>query len=264
AALAYIGLLASLLSIALQRAWSATTATHRLRAYLLAAGLLIWIVISNLNFPLERLDHLLIFAAYTALILFPTKISHPQNHPTTLRFAQLLISAISMLFLLLFLFAGQRWQKDRHLHQLLAAHQNGQSAQVLEIAPHTTGPFFSVEYFSATPILWYQGTALLQSGQTQAARDAFLQAYQINPFHPHVLNNLAATYVMRNEHAEAEKYYREAIARFRDFPDPYINLSKILQAAGRTNEARQILESFPEKAQTHKKAISRALQMMGN
>lgn len=259
AALAYISFLTILFFISVRQAWRSKTKDGQIRSYLLAAGVLIWIVISNLNFPIERVDHIIVFAAYLALILF--RESAGIKLSIGIKKGIGLFLAIVMIFLTVV--GGKRYLNEKHLQQVFIAHQNGQSNLVLQEANQINDDLFTVDYYSSTPVVWYKGIALLQTGKHAEALEQLRLAYEINPWHPHVVNNLASNYVILGDHDQAEVYYKEAISRFQDFPDPYINLSRILTAGGDTTSAIEVLRTFPDEPKSHKQSILKELELIG-
>ena len=256
AAAAYVALLTFLFFFALRRAWRAQVREARIHYHLLAAGVLIWIVVSSLNFPLERVDHLVIFAVYTAMVVS----GEGKRMGLSPKWIGLLAAVV---FGCCAALGGMRYVQDRHLHQVELARLNQQPETVLSECSKTASKLFTTDYFTSTPIALYEGIALLQLGKQEEARTRLSFAYSVNPWHPHVLNNLASSHVLLGDNVQAERYYREAIGLFRDFPDPYINLSRILVARGEEKEAAALLNSFPDEAKSHKKAILRELQNMG-
>lgn len=259
AALCYIALLTYLFYSSVRQAWRAQDRTGRLRFYLLAAGILIWIVISSLNFPLERIDHLIVFAAYAGLLMSHSKLEGKYVKGLGKGLGLLLAGGLALLLVI----GLQRYRQDRHLQDLEIARKANQPQKVLDECAKTRGPFFTVDYYTSTPIALYAGVALLQTGKTQEALDQLSEAYATNPSHPHVLNNLASTYVILGDFEEAGNYYREAIETFRDFPDPYVNLSRIMLAKGDSTGAIALLRSFPDEANSHKRIIYRELEKLG-
>ncbi len=255
---AYVALLTLLFYFSVKYAWRSSTQKTRTRYYLLAAGILIWIVISNLNFPLERVDHVIVFATYPALIFSRESIRWKFIDPVKKTIGLL----ATVLFSLLFLFSGNRYFQDRQLQAILTLRQQMESQKVLEKGKELGNRFFTVDYYSSTPILWYKAVALLETGKQREALAHFMLAYEVNPFHPHIVNNLASTYVMLGDYDQAEIYYREAMNRFRDFPDPYINLSRIMVARGDRNAAIELLNSYPDEVVSHKKTILQELELL--
>ena len=259
AALAYIAMLTFLFVFAIQRAMRTENKLLRDRNYLLGAGVLIWIIVSNLNFPLERVDHMIVYGAYAGLIL---TANGPRSKHAVIG-TRILLLLSSVVFVLLTLFGGQRFLQDRHLQDLFMAHQNMELETVLEKGPLAYEPPFTVDYYTSSPIPWYKGTALLNLGRPQEALPDLTLAYVINPYHPHVVNNLASAYALLGDFDQAEVYYREAIDRFGDFPDPYVTLSRIMMSRGDTTQAIELLHSYPDQPGLHQDVIIRELQLVG-
>jgi tetratricopeptide (TPR) repeat protein len=76
-----------------------------------------------------------------------------------------------------------------------------------------------------------------------AFRD-FQSAYQDNPNHVHVLNNLATMYEMKGNHQEAIKLYSRAIEISPKFEDAIINLAAVQYNLGHTSEAYETIRKI--------------------
>lgn len=259
AALAYVSLLTFLFVSAVRQAWRQATGGMRNHFYLLASGVLIWIVISSLNFPLERVDHVLVFAGLVALI-FAGEGQVVERKKVAVKIAG---GLAALVFTTLTVIGWGRLQTDFQLQKIVVAHEAGRSGEVLAISSQMTNQFFTADYYSSTPIVWYEGIALLQTGRKEEALEKLKLAYVVNRFHPHVVNNLASNYVMLGEYEQAGKYYLESIRRFREFADPYVNLSRIFVAQGDTLGATDLLRSFPGEPVSHRQAIQQELELLG-
>jgi len=258
AALAYIGLLVFLFRRAVLRAGAVTDKEERLRWLLPAMGILGWCVVSSLYFPLERVDHWVVFAALVVLVGKETGKGMGKWGKMALG----ILGAIG--FAWLTWGAWGRIQQDQSYQEVVLAVQKGEHDRVLELCGKMERRYFSVDYFSSTPLPWYEGLAHLQKGNPTQARGFLLEAYSINPHHPHLLNNLGSVHVMLNDYSTAQRYYREAVDVFPDFADPYINLSRILVAEGQRSEAIRLLKSYPESQPYHGQAVQRELELISN
>jgi protein O-GlcNAc transferase len=87
------------------------------------------------------------------------------------------------------------------------------------------------------------GQILIDAGKTDAAIAAYRQAVALQPEHAVFHYNLgAALHLHKNERAEAERCYRQALARKQDFAPALSNLGTLLLEEEHWSEARELLE----------------------
>ena len=96
--------------------------------------------------------------------------------------------------------------------------------------------FYDIDNTS-TPLLWYRGVAYFSLKNYELALKDFKQAYQINPNHIHVLNNLGTTYQLIGNSELAKLYYKQAIKVNPTFKEVRVNLSAILFNEKKYDEA---------------------------
>ena len=93
----------------------------------------------------------------------------------------------------------------------------------------------------STPLLWYKGIAYFNQNKFNLAFDNFKRAYEIHPFHVHVLNNLATLYEINKNSLKAKKYYKDALKVNPSFKEVRVNLAAILFNEKKYNEALDII-----------------------
>ena len=81
---------------------------------------------------------------------------------------------------------------------------------------------------TSTPLLWYRGVAYFNQQKYDLALKDFKSAYKVNPYHVHVLNNLATSYQMRGDSEKAKKFYRTVFKVNPTFKETRVNLAAIL------------------------------------
>jgi tetratricopeptide (TPR) repeat protein len=80
---------------------------------------------------------------------------------------------------------------------------------------------------TSTPLSWYSGFAFFKQNNLSEAREKFLDAYKLNPYHIHVLNNLASTYAMSGTSDSAIFFYEKAVKIAPNFDESWFNMSAV-------------------------------------
>ena len=253
AGIAYLGLCLFLFGLGVRQALTFPGKESQWKATLLAAGIAAWCIISSFHFPIERIDHLVVIAALGGLILVNQKPIGKQGITKGI-FAAVAVGSLFLLY-----FGWMRMSNEQHLKKLVEAKSRSNWPSVLKESKMANSQFCHADYYSSTPIAWYEGLAHYQLGNTKEALQSFQEAHLYNSFHPHVLNNLAGTFVAENELDSALVYYEKARKTFPAFVDPYINSAKIKTALGYKEEAIAILNSFPKSQKEGRKIILVAL-----
>lgn len=101
--------------------------------------------------------------------------------------------------------------------------------EVIEKAPATS------EYGSL-------GYLYLLKGDLDTALDFNLKAYDYNADDPVILDNLANTYLQRQEYEKAEEYYQKVFAMQPTFPDCYFAYGKYLVEKEEVEEGKKYLK----------------------
>lgn len=97
---------------------------------------------------------------------------------------------------------------------------------------------------TSTPVAWYSGEAHLNLNEPEAALQCYREAYLQNPYHVHVLNNLAAVYEMKGEHESAIRYFDEALDVMPNFEETIINLAAAYYNSRRYREAHETISKL--------------------
>lgn len=104
---------------------------------------------------------------------------------------------------------------------------------------------------------WFQkGLELEETGApVDQAVEAYRKVVELNPSAAGALVNLGTIYYRQRNFAEAEKFYRDAVAADRDYPLAQFNLGNLYDEQGRLEEAflhyRRALELSPAYADAH-------------
>jgi Flp pilus assembly protein TadD len=166
---------------------------------------------------------------------------------------------------------GQRSQAAALLEQATIAHpgdktllaaygralvDNGNFQQALEVLNRAHSP--------ENPdwrILSAQGTVLDQLGRGEEARQYYASALRIVPDEPSVLSNLALSYLLSKDLAQAEEILRRANSRPDADPRVRLNLALVVALRGHLGEAEELAKEGrpPEEAAANVASLRRML-----
>ena len=152
-----------------------------------------FLVYSFFSFPKERIETLIVTSVVLGLIANKhQEIKNGQNFSSgMLRF--ILLMAIVLLSFSMYV-AGSRFNSDIHMKKALIAKDRKNYNVIIKEINKASSFFYPDDPFS-TPLYWYRGSAYFNQNNTDRACKDFEAAYAINPYHIHVLNNLASTYL---------------------------------------------------------------------
>ena len=86
---------------------------------------------------------------------------------------------------------------------------------------------------------------LVHSGQPQQALQQINLAIQLSPHYPNwFTSNLVVAHYLLKDFETAREAAEDAVARFPDYPDAYINLATVYSALGLDSQAREIANEF--------------------
>ncbi|MDB2368925.1 hypothetical protein N9V43_01430 [Flavobacteriales bacterium] len=94
---------------------------------------------------------------------------------------------------------------------------------------------------SGTPIHWYRGVANFSLGKLDDSYEDFKKAYEFNPYHLHVLNNIGTIYVLKGNSNVAKHYYQKALLISPRFEEVSVNLAAILYNEQKLQESLDVI-----------------------
>jgi hypothetical protein len=215
--------------------------TFRWLYFTFFANIIGYLIISFLDFPLERIEHQIIL-----VLIFSIISAHFYSSKETKKII------IKLPLLLLFIFIPvsisfavtlKRWLGEYHSQRMYSFHHNANWGQLIREADKTKNYFYSMDPMSA-PIDWYKGVALFTSRNLKDAKISFENAYRINPYNIHVLNNLASCYESEKEHKKAEELYLKALAISPDFSEARLNLCAVYYNTKEFEKAFETLDKM--------------------
>lgn len=206
-------------------------------------ALIIYMVNAGFDFPLERNEHqflLMLLAAFIASRATLPKFFPiwSKSIPTKMIWVGVMVCCVFHLYV-----GYARLKGETHAKKMMVAHKQGNWTTMIAHANKAMNSWYSIDNFSI-PIHWYIGVAKFAKGDLPAAKIHFEQAYQLNPYQIHVLNNYAALFEKEGNHQEAIRYYDELLRISPQSPDGIINKSGALFNSGRYKEAFETIITF--------------------
>jgi len=181
--------------------------------------------ISLVDFPMERFSHNIIFFVLAAIIIASRLKQQGFSNEKLPRWA-------TYLFLFITCFAAYvasiRYTGEIHSTNAIHYKSKGNWNYVIKAIDKAYNPFYYEMENTSTPLLWYRGVAYFNQQKYDLALKDFKDAYKVNPYHLHVLNNLATSYQMRGDSEKAKKFYRDVFKVNPTFKETRINLAAIL------------------------------------
>jgi len=122
-----------------------------------------------------------------------------------------------------------------------AASQENRDAQVAandqKTPPDTTKDAGTKPDKSPDEILYDKAKALSKAGRDKEAREAYEDAFLLNPKNARVLNNLAKFKLDDGDVAGAKEYIQQAVDAAPDIPEPWNNLGVVTLQLGKGSDA---------------------------
>ena len=191
--------------------------------------------ISFFDFPMERFSHNIIFFVLASFVI-AKKIKETKTiTPTGLKFLLIGISFFAVYV------ANIRYQGEIHAANAIHYKSKGNWNYVIKAIDKAYNPVYYEMENTSTPLLWYRGVAYFNQQRYELALKDFQAAYEVNPYHVHVLNNLATSWQIKGDSDKAKKYYREVFKVIFTFKEARVNLGAILFNEKKYMEALDVI-----------------------
>lgn len=236
---------------------------------ILLTVLLGYFVISFLDFPKERIEHIVLFALLLAAIAWKSNTWLKKQKPYfELNSKQLKILALVLTAILLFHLPSSyfRLKGDFYSKKLFIEKERKNYSVMMQHAEQA-GSAWNVIDPIVIPYRWYQGLGLYMESKFAEALPHFESAYEDNPYNFNVVNNYASTLVQVGNYEKAIPLYRDAMRINPKFEDGMFNLGFSLFQINQFEEAKEWVEKV-EKDQKKKaeflNTINAAIQASKN
>lgn len=215
-----------------------------------------YIIYSFFSFPKERIEDFLIPGILAGCLISSASGEYSPFGKNAGRF---FILAVCLILAGGICLGFTRYKSEIHLAKALKAKSEKNNLLIIREIPKAYSSFYMMDPVS-TPLKWYSGSALFNLGKYNEALVDLNQARELNPYHIHVLNNLASCYEMLGDHSSAIKFYREAVAIAPNFEDAWLNLCAIYFNLHELDEAYASLRRIDLKTKNPK--FSQFLQVV--
>jgi O-antigen ligase/Tfp pilus assembly protein PilF len=200
-----------------------------------------YLIYSCLSFPKERIEHQIVLAFIISIVIINTNKTSSTSPNTNNAF---------LFFIPLILISGyalkigiSRFSSETHLQKAYTARANGAWQNTIDEIEKAENEYYNIDPM-CTPLRWYSGSAHYNLGNQELAFADFYKAYQVNPNHVHVLNNLATAYEIKGDHVNAIEFYQKALIISPNFEEANVNLCATFFNAGKKHEAYQQFEKL--------------------
>ncbi len=207
-------------------------------------SIIMYVVNAAFDFPLERNEHqfLLMMLAAWISASFHTQFKH-QFFITKQISSTIIFSVIILVCVFNINVCVARMKGEAQSKKLIAAHGKGNWQQLINAGLKAKNKWYNMDNFSI-PVDWYIGVGKFAQNDLKSAKQYFENAYRINPYQVHVLNNYAGLWEKEGNHNEAIKYYDELLRISPTSPDGILNRSAALYNAGRYIDAFYSISKF--------------------
>lgn len=221
--LAYLGIFMSILAILYKGIRNTEEEDTRNWLYLMAYGIVAYMVFSTFAFPKERMEDMyllhLLFAG--VLIEYPKRVDFtPSSYSKPLL-------GVGFLLLLFCMYLGkERFLGEKYMRDFQNAKGQKKTEVAIKAGEKSLRPLYQMDPVS-TPVEYLIGSEYLPINKLQIAKEHLDAAYAITPNHVQVLNNLGACYFQLNDKAKAEELYKRAIYLAPKYQDALLSLSVV-------------------------------------
>lgn len=194
-------------------------------------------IISFFDFPKERLEHLVALALLLALATYQGRSFGTRTSLVLEKSGRRILTGVLLIILLVNLpISYYRFLGDSASKQILIYRNSDQFEVIQKNVESGKSIWYEVDPM-VIPLSWYTGITRYMENDFAAAKEPFLEAYEINPYNFNVVNNLASTLVQLQEYESAIPLYQDALKINPKFEEGMFNLAFSLFQLGKYDEA---------------------------
>lgn len=234
--------------------------TDRWLALGAAAGLASYATLSCFDFPLERMNHQVMFALVLAVATVLARSLGPataagrtaaveravwsRRGPLA---AAVVVAVLGMVLGVVYARAAIRQEKEVILAR--RAWRQGRFEEMLAAARRARTPWKTLDPL-VSPVAFLEGMAQIRLGHVDEGIACLEQARVDNPNRMYVVNNLGILYAGKGRFDEAIECFGLVAERYPHRIEPFNNLAGCLIETGHPQEAIDLLEQIPEELRT--------------
>jgi len=193
---------------------------------LFASAIVGFMFIYLADFPLERIEHQVLFYSILAYALYVKVKSFSEDVTLIKRYKLPVIVVLIVVCIISLVVSMSRLTGEKHTRQLKIAHLQSDWNTMISEASIAKNIFYQLDPMSI-PIDWYKGVALFSLNNFSSALISFQNAYHQHPYNIHVINDLASCYEKLKQHDKAILYYRKALKISTGFDEARLNLCAV-------------------------------------
>lgn len=256
--LSYIGMFV-VLFLAGFKSLNTITFDKRFAVFILLAGLLGYVIISNFSFPRERIEHQVWLALFFALIFFYTEGYRKGVLKLPSAINNYVLMALIGMFLVFNLVLGYyRYQGEKYLK---IVYENSENLSLKKSSLEQGASYFYTIDHVSVPLSWHLGVIANDESDGALALKYFTQAYQISPYNHKVLNDLAGCYGRLGNAEKLEEYLLEAYRINPNYKPSVYNMAIFYFNADEYQKSLDMVnklpyKKYPEKVEMRKKIRS--------
>jgi O-antigen ligase len=207
------------------------------------AALVGHLIVSCLDFPLDRVSHQVVLAVHLGVLAV---LAHPARGGGQARSLPgwLVVPPVAAALVLGLAYATAALFQEREVMAARRAQHSGDWQAMRDAARRATTPWKTLDPL-AVPVALLEGIAEMRLGDVPAATACFERAHAANPNRLAVLQNLGAAYAQAGRFDEAIAAFVIAANRYPDRLEVRHNLASALLDAGRFAEAIAVIEDIP-------------------
>jgi O-antigen ligase len=213
------------------------------------ASLVSYLVLSCLDFPLDRVSHQVILAVHLAVVVLLDRSMRVATAPVPPPPAWLVVPPVAAVLVLGLVYASAGVSQERAVMVARRAEHDGDWPAMRAAARRAATPWKTLDPL-AVPVAFLEGVAEQRLGNLPAATACFERAVLANPNRAAILQNLGAAYAEGGRLDDAVTVFAIAADRYPDRVGLRHNLAMALADAGRFTEAIAVIEDVPEEYRT--------------
>jgi O-antigen ligase/Tfp pilus assembly protein PilF len=196
-----------------------------------------FLLILFVDFARERVTHNVAYLLLFALVLsFKRESVKTNDLKLTKKVALTLLLIIIALSAFNLRLANDMVKGDKTARNIqIAVRQNNQILLARSIRS-IEGSYYTLDPFN-TPIPYYKASIYHRQGKIEEAKQEFIKAYELHPYHIQVLSNLGTSYDLTNDKKTAIKYYQLALDISPRFKEALVNMAIVHYNLNKLDEA---------------------------